>query len=311
VASRDRTARVAVLGSSVRRSRRSDGFSSRGRSTLVRRLVLAVLVLGALALLTVSFRSPTSGALHDVQGAGATALRPFQVAAQRVARPFRDVYGYFSDLADAKAENKKLRRDLRDARAEANANLASARRGEELEKLMQYEAGASYPQDYRSVNTTVISYPTSAFAQQVTIAAGSSNGIRIDTPIVTADGLIGRVTNVSPHTALVTLLTDPDSNVPARDVTHGVAGLIRHGQGNSLFFDRVAKEQVVKKGDIIVTQGTVDRRYPDLYPYGIPIGRVINVGRSDIASYLTVQVTPFARFDSLDAVAALIPIKKR
>jgi rod shape-determining protein MreC len=273
--------------------------------------VLAVLVLGALALLTVSFRSPTSGALHDVQGAGATALRPFQVAAQRVARPFRDVYAYFSDLAGAKSENKKLRRELRDARAQANANLASARQAEELKKLMQYEAGASYPKDYRSVNTTVISYPTSAFAQQVTIAAGSSSGIRIDTPIVTADGLIGRVTNVSPHTALVTLLTDPDSNVPARDVTHGVAGLIRHGQGNSLFFDRVAKEQIVKKGDIIVTQGTVDRRYPDLYPYGIPIGRVLNVGRSDIASYLTVQVTPFARFDSLDAVAALISTKKR
>jgi len=41
--------------------------------------------------LTISFRSPTSGALHDVQGYGATALRPFQIAAERVARPFRDV----------------------------------------------------------------------------------------------------------------------------------------------------------------------------------------------------------------------------
>ena len=54
---------------------------------MVRRAVLAVLVLGALALLTISFRSPTSGALHDAQGYGASALRPFQVAAQRVARP--------------------------------------------------------------------------------------------------------------------------------------------------------------------------------------------------------------------------------
>src|SRR5947208_5419473 len=121
VASRDRTARVAVLGSSVRRSR-NDRFSSRGRSTMVRRLVLLVLVVGALALLTVSFRSPTSGALHDVQGAGASALKPFQVAAERVARPFRDVYGYFSGLASAKSENAKLRRELRDVRATANAN---------------------------------------------------------------------------------------------------------------------------------------------------------------------------------------------
>jgi len=278
---------------------------------MVRRLVLLALVAAALALLTVSFRSPTSGALHDVQSAGATVLRPFQVAAQRVARPFRDAYGYFSGLADAKSENKRLRQELRDARALAYTNLADARLAEELKKLLQFEAGRTYPKDYRAVNTTVISYPTSAFAEQVTIAAGSSSGIRVNTPVATADGLIGRVTNVSAHTALVTLLTDPDSNVPARDVSRGVAGIIRHGQGDTLILDRVSKEKKIEKGDIIVTQGTVDRRYPDIYPYGIPIGRVLSVGINDTASYLTVQVAPLARFDSLDAVAALISTKKR
>jgi rod shape-determining protein MreC len=278
---------------------------------MVRRIVLAVLVVAALALLTVSFRSPTSGALHDAQGYGATALRPFQVAAERVARPFRDVYGYFSGLASAKSENAKLRRDVLHWQGIANANLAAAQRTGELEKLVHFEQGASYPKDYRSVNTTVISYPTGSFAQQVTIAAGSSSGIRVGTPIVTADGLVGHVSNVSPDTALVLLLTDPDSSVPARDVSHGVAGLIHRGQGSTLILDRVLKALKVRKGDLIVTQGTVDRRYPDLYPYGIPIGSVLSVGTSDIASYLTVQVTPLARFDSLDAVAALIPTKQR
>jgi rod shape-determining protein MreC len=161
------------------------------------------------------------------------------------------------------------------------------------------------------VNTTVISYPSGPFAQQVTIAAGSNSGIHVGTPIVTADGLIGRVTNVSTGTAQVTLLTDANSAVPARDVTHSVAGLIRHGQGSSLILDLVSKQLPVKKDDIVVTQGTVDRRYPDLYPYGIPIGRVQSVGTSDIASYLSIQVTPFAQFDSLDAVAALIPKQPR
>ena len=278
---------------------------------MVRRLVLAMLVIGALALLTISFRSPTAGALHDVQGAGATALRPFQIAAQRVARPFRDAYGYFSGLAGAKAENERLRRELSKANALATANLANAQLAQELQKLMQFEEGTRYPKDYRSVNTTVISYPTSAFAQQVTIAAGSTSGIRVNTPVVTGDGLIGRAVNVSAHTALVTLLTDPDSNVPARDVTNGVNGLIRHGQGNTLFFDLVSKEKKINKGDIIVTRGTVDRRYPDIYPFGIAIGRVISVGIRDTASFLTVQVAPLARFDSLDAVAALVSTKHR
>jgi rod shape-determining protein MreC len=278
---------------------------------MVRRIVLAVLVVTALALLTISFRSPTSGALHDVQGYGATALKPFQIAAERVARPFRDVYGYFSGLASAKSENAKLVREVRDLRATANANLAGALQADELKRLLHYEGGASYPKDYRTVNTTVISYPSGAFAQQVTIAAGSSSGIRVGTPIVTADGLLGHATNVFRDTSQVMLLTDPDSSIPARDISQGVPGLIRHGQGNTLILDRVSKAAKVQKGDIIVTQGTVDRRYPDLYPYGIQIGRVLSAHASDIASYYTVQVTPFARLDSLDAVAALISTKKR
>ena len=72
----------------------------------------------------------------------------------------------------------------------------------------------------------------------------------------------------------MTLLTDPDSAVAARDLKTHVSGLIRHGQGGTLILDRVPKDQVVSKGDVIVTRGTVDRRYPDEYPYGIPIGRV-------------------------------------
>ena len=276
---------------------------------MVRRIVLAVLVVLALALLTISFRSPTSGALHDVQGYGASALKPFQIAAERVARPFRDVYGYFSGLAGAKDENAKLKAEVRRLRAEATANLAGARRAEDLQRLLDYQQGPTYPKDFRAVNTSVISFPSGPFAQQLAIAAGKSSGIRINTPVVSADGLVGRVTNVGSSTAVVTLITDPDSAVSARDITSGVSGQIRHGQGNTLLLDRVPKEQIVAKGDVIVTEGTRDRRYPSLYPYGIPIGRVVEVGRSDIATYLTVQVMPFAVLGSLDSVAALVSTK--
>jgi rod shape-determining protein MreC len=309
VAPPNRTARVAVLGSSVQRSRSSKHAAGRARSAVVRRLVLAFLVLVALALLTISFRSPTSGALHNMQSTGASVLRPFQVAAERVARPFRDAYGYFDGLASAKSENTKLRKELRDWRAQAVASLAASRRATELEKLLNYEQGATYPANYTPVNTSVISFPTGPFAQQVGIAAGSSLGIRINTPVVSADGLVGRVTNVTSATAGVTLLTDPESAVAALDVATGVSGLIRHGQGTTLILDQVSKQQRIKVGDVIITQGTRDRRYPDLYPYGIPIGRVINVGLNDIASFLTVQVQPFASLDSLDSVAALVVTK--
>ena len=160
--------------------------------------MLAVLVVVALALLTISFRSPTSGALHDAQGAGASALRPFQVAAERVARPFRDVYGYFHGLTTAKSQNEKLRREVQALRAQALANAAAAAQVPAFKKMLKYEEGPTYPQDYRPVNTSVISFPAGPFTQQIAIAAGSHSGIRLNTPVVTADGLVGRVTNVFP-----------------------------------------------------------------------------------------------------------------
>jgi len=297
-----------VLGTSVQRSR-NERRPNRGRNAHLRRAVLLALVLLALVLLTVSFRSPTSGALHSVQGYGASALRPFQVAAERVARPFRDAYDYVTGLTGAKSENKKLRREVRQLRAQATANLAAARQVAELKALLRFEELKTFPKNFRPVNTTVISFPGTPFAQQVTIAAGSNSGIRLNTPVVTADGLIGRVTNVFPSTAQVTLLSDPESSVPAVDVTQGVSGLIRRGPRGTFDLDRVPKEAIVHKSDVIVTRGTVDRKYPDYYPYGIPIGTVLSASPSDIATFLTVQVTPYARFDSLDAVAALIPKK--
>jgi rod shape-determining protein MreC len=310
VAPPNRTARVAVLGSSVQRSRSKKHSAGRARSAVLRRLILAVLVLGALAMLTISFRSPTGGVLHSVQGAGASALRPFQIAAERVARPFHDAYRYVDGLAGAKSENARLKRELRTLRAESTANLAGAQRAAELERLLHFEQGPAYPNDYRPVNTSVISFPSGPFQQQIAIAAGSSSGIGFNTPVVSADGLVGRVTNYSSSTSVVTLITDPESAVAARDLTTGVTGLIRNGPGNTLIFDRVSKEMKVKKNDVIVTQGTRDRRYPDLYPYGIPIGRVLSTGTSDIASFLTVQVAPFASLGSLDSVAALVATKR-
>jgi rod shape-determining protein MreC len=308
VAPPNRSARAAVLASSVQRSK-SNPYPSKARSALVRRVVLAVLVLGALTLLTVSFRSPTSGALHDAQGVLSSGLRPFQIAATRVARPFRDAYDYVDGLTSAKAENAKLRREVSQLRAQALSRQALAAKAARYEKLLHYEQGATYPKDFRPVNAAVIGYPGGPFSEQITIAAGSGSGIAVNTPVVDGDGLIGRVTNVSPDTSVVTLLTDSNSYVSAVDLTTGVRGIVRRGQSGTLILDWVAKQQLVNKGDAIVTAGTRSKQYPDLYPYGIPIGTVSSVGIQDTASFLQVQVNPYADLTTLDSVAALVATK--
>src|SRR5262249_27272518 len=154
VATRGRSARSAALASSVQRSKPTP-YPSKVRSALVRRIVLVVLVVVALALLTISFRSPTSGALHDLQGAGSSALRPFQIAASRVAQPFRDAYNYFDGLANAKSENAKLKKELAYVRAQELIYLQKAQQEPQLAKLLHYREGPTFPNGYRAVTARV------------------------------------------------------------------------------------------------------------------------------------------------------------
>jgi rod shape-determining protein MreC len=298
-----------VLASSVQRSKPTP-YPSKARSALIRRTVVVVLVLVALTLVTISFRSPTAGALHDIQGAGSTALRPFQIAATRVAQPFRDAYSYIDGLTKAKAENKKLKKALVEYRAAQIRASAAAAKEEQLAGLLHLERGPSFPNDYRAINTEVTSFPSGPFTHTLTLAAGSSAGVHLGSPVVSGDGLVGIVSNVFPDSAIVTLISDPDSFVAARDLRTRVRGGVRTGAGGTLILDQVPKTEVVKQGDEIVTDGTHNARYPDLYPYGIPIGRVTSVGVADTASFLQVQVQPFANLGSLDAVGVLVPTKK-
>jgi rod shape-determining protein MreC len=271
--------------------------------------VVGVLVLLSLVLITVSFRESDNGFLHRVAGGGATVLRPFEVGAERVARPFRDAYGYLAGLVHAKHENAKLRAELDKARQEANQGRAAAQENDTLRAQLNYIDSPRFPRDFRPVNTRVIGRPASPFEQQVLIAAGSDKGIRIDAPVITQDGLVGRVTGLTRTGAVVTLLTDEESAVPAldRDSFTNARGLVRRGESDgALNLDRVPKEANVNEGDQIVTAGSRSRQFPSLFPRGIAIGTVTSVGRTDTSSFTHVLIQPFVDFGSLDSVIVLV-----
>ena len=299
----------AVLGSSAPRPR-PQPFPSRSRSTLRRRAIVGGLVLLSLVLITISFRAGSGGAVHGVEGAGATVLRPFEVAVERVARPFRDVYGYFAGLVHVQRENSRLKQQVNELRQKELLGQSALEQNRLFRKQLKFIDSPRFPVDYMPVNTRIISW-ASEFEQQVMIAAGSDSGIKQDTPIVTNYGLVGRVTEVTGSAAQVTLLTDENSAVPALDQTTSASGLVRHGQGQgSLVLDFVLKESNVQPGDVIVTAGTQSKQYPSLFPGGIPIGVVTHVGQSDTALYKQIQIDPYVDFSALDAVTALITHKR-
>lgn len=304
---RNRSARIAVLGSPVPRSRPT-GLSSRSATAVKRRVVAGVLVLLSLVLITIYFREPAGGGLHSVQSGGATVLRPFEIGANRVAQPFRDAYGWFAGLIHAKSENERLREqvDLLTQRVIQNTN--AAQENDDLRRQLHYVGLPRFPQDYRPVPTDVISGAPSEFQQQVGIAAGSSDGIRKDDPVVTADGLVGKVSAVAGHQAQVTLLTDPNLKVSALDLESKAAGIVSHGQGaGTLTLDRVQKSQTLRPGDTIVTQGWRYGGLASLYPAGILIGYVTGASQSEVDLYWQAQISPRVHFDSLRRVLVLVP----
>jgi rod shape-determining protein MreC len=272
--------------------------------------VVAGLVLLSLILITISFRESSSGPLHGVQSAGATVLRPFEVAAERVARPFRDVYGYFAGLVHVKRENERLKAQVNQLRQEALLGEAARAQNAKFRAQLNFVDSPLFPSDYTAVNTRIIGW-RSEFDERVVIAAGRDDGIHQETPVVTSDGLVGSVTQVTGSEALVTLLTDESSAVQVRDRDTGASGIVQHGQGQgSLIVDGVTKDKRVAEGDVIVTAGTRSKQYPSLFPPDIPIGVVISVGQSDTALYKQIQIQPFVDFSSLDAVTALITNKR-
>ena len=302
------TARPAVLRSSAPRPPSGPFRTRPGSAALRRRLVVGVLVVFSLALITVSFRQSPGGGLTGAQNAAATALRPFEVAAERVAAPFRDLYGWGSGLLHAKSENARLHRDLDQMRQKYIAAESALQDVAKLRALLDYQDTASYPSDYRQVNTRVIARPPSLFEQQIVIAVGAANGVTLHDPVVTSDGLVGEVTKVLDRASRVTLLTDPDSAAAAQVLSSGATGLIRRGPGggDSLVLNQVTKDQVVLLDDIVVTAGTLGGRLRSLYPKGIPIGVVTSAGQTDTDLYMQIQVDPYVDFSRLHSVAVLV-----
>ncbi len=288
-------------------------LSSRGGGPLRRRLAVGCLVLLSLVLITMSFRSEEDGQLSGVQSAGATILRPFAVGFERLAQPFRDAYEWGDSLLTARSEADRLRAESRELRQRAIQSEFALQENEYLRGLLDYIDGPRFPDDFQPIAAEVIARPAGAFTQAIAIAAGSRNGVRVNDPVVTADGLVGLVTRVTPSTARVQLLTDQGAAVSAVDVRTRAEGIVRHARGTreTLVLDRVRKQDVIRRGDDVVTAGWRTSGLSSLYPKGIAIGEVSSVGQTDTDLWQQVQVDPYVDFGSLDAVLVLVPTERR
>ncbi len=269
---------------------------------------MILLVLVSLALLTVYFRESSGGGLHSLQSTGASILRPFEVAANRVAQPFRDAAGWLGGLSSARDENRMLRRENSELTTKLYNADAILQENRDLRAMLHYVGGRSVPQDYTSLATSILSQPPGQFDQRVVVGVGRSDGVTKNLPVVSPLGfLVGVTTTVGESSANVKLITDETSFVSILDPKTGAAGILRHNDpGSAIIMDDVPKSEVVNEGDPLVTAGWKAGALTSIFPRGIPVGKVVGVSQTDINPYKQIEVKPLADFDSLRNLIVLV-----
>jgi rod shape-determining protein MreC len=230
---------------------------------------------------------------------------PVQEGANRALKPFRDLYGWFGATLDAKDERDKLEAE-RDALRQEVARLQVAENeNKELRDLVDYGRGSGIDA-YEPVTARVYSRSNSSWYSTIEINKGSSDGVEINQPVINGKGLVGKVKTVSDGNAVVMLLSDSEFGVSAVAAQADQPGTLLPvaGSPGDLVLDLVPDAKQVRKGDRIVTAGTVSSRLPSPFPQGLLIGTVRRIdGEGELDR--TIHVTPAADLRKLDFVRVL------
>jgi rod shape-determining protein MreC len=245
--------------------------------------------------------------LHAVQRGVLDVVSPIQEGASRALKPFRDLAGWVGDTLDAKGEVKDLRAERDALRRSAVAGTAARRENAELKRLLELDEAAGLERA-GPVGARVIGQDPSLWYGQVTINKGTSDGVRVDQPVVTGEGLVGRVSFASAGTAIVRLITDHTTRVSARVNATGITGVVRveAGRPTELVMDYTRRDDDVRQGQVIVTAGTRSNsdRLVSLYPPNVPIGTVTRVDQPATDDQ-EVHLRPFADLRRMEFVQVL------
>jgi rod shape-determining protein MreC len=272
-----------------------------------RRAALAVFVGLSLVLLTAWFGESGGGVLHAFQRGAQAAFAPIETGADRALKPVRDLFGWVGDSFDAKSQNKQLKSEVQSLRSQLAEADTAKRDAAELRGIVGLGRQDGFPQGTSPVTARVIARSPTVWYSTVKIDRGSSDGVRVDQPVIASGGLAGKVTNVTGGTAEVTLITDASSAVSAQIVPDGASGIVQPEVGNpkKLLLDFVEKGKRVSAGTTVVTSGFRSSRVESLFPRGIPVGKVTNADLQEIELYQRVTIEPFADLRRLDYVQVL------
>lgn len=255
--------------SRLRPARRTSFARRDSNLALLGALFAGVVLAFALLLLLLQRVNPDLGA--RMRGATADALSPIISVARAPVEGIRRLGTAIGEHQNVVAENRRLKAELRKAEAQAAETGKLAAEVERMDALI----GLRRPERRLVASAVASAVSAGAGQRQAIISAGLSDGVRPRMPVIAAEGLAGRVTDVGQAAARMMLLTDADSRVPVKVLRTGWTGLAV-GTGGTLLefqFDIASGTDKIRVGDRLVTSGD-----GGLYPPGIPVGVIIDAG---------------------------------
>jgi len=267
------------------------------------RLVLGVLLIAAIALITLDFRD---GGMSPVRNAGADIFGPVERVTHDVTDPVSSLFDSITGGSSAQGTIASLQRENAELRAELSAAQLSSTARQQLAQLLQLDAGG-----YRIVPASVIA-AGGDYSDTVTLNVGRNAGIKPYETVLNGSGFVGTVTQVSGDTSTVLLANDASSFVGVQMVGSGEIGAVV-GTGRSMsgsamlrlsLFDANA---VLQDGEQVDTYGSVGDQ-PEVP--GVPVGTIVSVRNSAGSLTQTALVKPFVNFTALGVVGIVVQVPR-
>lgn len=264
-----------------------------------RRYVLVLLVLTSITVITLDLRGQGGAFVDQVRRLARDTYAPIEATAARVFSPIGDFIDGVARAGSLKQENRRLRRQLQDAEGQVARTSGLDRENRVLRQLLNLAGTTTIP----SVAAQVVSFSPDNFEWTVTLDRGSKQGVEVGMPVVSGEGLVGRVVEVSRERAKVLLLNDPRMGVGVRLSSSGQTGVTQGlGGKNVVQLDLIDPSVQVNQNELLVTSGLQQGRFPP----GIPVGTVASVSKRAGALQQDIRVRLLADLNRLEFVRILV-----
>ena len=254
-------------------------------------VTLVLLVVGILLLALGGYLTPLSRlALYPFIGAQTWISSRYQA--------IRDLFTEPRDVAQLTQRNAELEAEL--SRLESQI-IELQQQTAELEVLSALLDFARTHPTNEYVSAAVIGRDPSPFLQYVIINRGSDDGIRHGMPVVSAKGLVGRVTATTAGAARIQLITDPSTAINVRVKPSGAEALLTGSITGELSLEAIPQDAKIEAGDLVLTSGLGGN-----YPPDIVIGQLTNIRQRPVELFQTASVQPIVDFTELEIVLVIV-----